>query len=128
MKRNLFLLAMAPLVFQSPGYAQDTRPPAPVWMSVTHEVVDLEAWRKVFDSALVARQGAGEIRHQITSFTANPHTIVAVFQWESAARARAFVNDPLVRDAMRRAGVTSEPVVALYPNPLANPARVTPAR
>ncbi|MFK7792908.1 MAG: hypothetical protein AB8B88_09595 [Devosiaceae bacterium] len=126
MKRSLFLLALATVLFPSFAYAQET--PAPVWVSVTHEVVDLEAWRAVFDSALSARQGAGEMSYQINSFAANPNTIVAVFQWDSAARARAFIRDPLVRNAMRRAGVTSQPFVALYQNPLPQPAGVKPAR
>lgn len=135
MKRSLFLLApfvlvlatWAPLVFHSLAYAENTPAPAPVWVSVAHEVADLEAWREVFDGALEARQGAGELSYQINSFPANPNTIVAVFQWDDAARARAFVSDPLVRDGMRRAGVTSQPVVTFYETPLPQPVVAIPA-
>lgn len=118
MKCSLFVMLGALLALQHDAYAENAASSDPVWMSVQHDVVDLEAWRVVFDSALEARRLGGELSYEINTFPANPNTIVAVFKWDSGARARAFMDDPLVREAMRGAGVVSEPVVTLYENTL----------
>lgn len=120
MKRSLFVLLGALLAFQQNAYADGV---TPVWMSVQHDIVDLEAWRIVFDDALDARKRAGELSYQINTFSANPNTVVAVFKWASTEQAEAFVNDPMVRDAMRGAGIVSELVVSVYENPMGGPQR-----
>lgn len=112
MKRILFALALtlAPAI----PYAGEQPAAAPVWMMVVHEVKDRDTWRSVFDSGLSARQSAGELRFEITTYPGHPNTIIAIFQWDTSLRARAFVDDPMVRNAMQAAGVISEPIVTFH--------------
>lgn len=86
------------------------------WMMVQHDVVDLEAWRGVFDSGFSVRQSAGELQFQILTMNGPPATVLAIFEWTSEESALAFVNDPVVRNAMTSAGVISEPVITLHDN------------
>ena len=86
------------------------------WMIVQHDVVDLEAWRDVFDSGFSVRQSAGELQFQILTMNGPPATVLAIFEWISEESALAFVNDPVVRNAMTSAGVISEPVITLHDN------------
>lgn len=113
MKRSVFALTMA-LALPSvlPAEAPDAN--GPVWMMVVHEVKDYAAWRAVFDSGLSVRHGAGELGFDIIRYPATPNDIIAIFQWDTADRARAFVYDPAVRNAMKAAGVLSDPVVTFH--------------
>ncbi len=112
MKRILFALALtlAPAI----PYADERNAAAPVWMMVVHEVKDRDTQRNAFDSGLSARQSAGELRFEITTYSSHLNTIIAIFQWDTGLRARAFVDDPMVRNAMQAAGVISEPIVTFH--------------
>lgn len=106
-----FYLATAlALAAAQPAAAQDIS--EPVWMTVQHNVDDLEAWRRVFDSGLQIRRDAGELQFWIATTPGPPISVLAIFQWDGAEAALAFVNDPLVRGAMLSAGVISEPVIS----------------
>lgn len=108
-----FYLATAlALAASQPAAAQDIS--EPVWMTVQHNVDDYEAWRKVFDSGLQIRRDAGELQFWIATTPGPPISVLAIFEWDSAEAALAFVNDPLVRGAMQSAGVISEPVISLH--------------
>lgn len=113
MKRILFALAIT-LALPIHLTAQDAATTGPVWMMVVHEVEDCAAWRAIFDSGISTRQSAGELRFEIAKHPAYPNDIIAIFQWDTAERARAFVDDPAVRNAMKAAGVISEPIVTFY--------------
>ncbi|MEP5199645.1 MAG: hypothetical protein ABJQ66_09515, partial [Paracoccaceae bacterium] len=80
------------------------------------DVADLDAWREVFDSGLSARQSAGELQYEILAMDGPPATVLAIFQWTSEESALAYVNDPIIRNAMTSAGVISEPVITLHDN------------
>lgn len=113
MTRLPIALAIA-LAAAQPAAAQDT--PEPVWMMVQHEVADYAAWREVFDGGLETRRSAGELQFEILKMPGPPDTVLAIFEWEGAEAALAFVNDPFVRAAMQSAGVISDPVVSLHEN------------
>lgn len=87
-----------------------------VWMMVQHDVVDIVAWREVFDGGLSVRQSAGALQFQILTMDGPAATVLAIFEWTSEESALAFVNDSAVRNAMASAGVISEPVITLHEN------------
>ena len=49
-----------------------------------------------------------------------PGSVIVIFEWESTARARAFVDDPFLQSAMKAAGVSSPPLVTFLEIPSAN--------
>ncbi len=112
MKRLLFALMMA---FTPTVLTADEKPANdPVWMMVVHEIEDYEEWRFVFDSGLSTRQSAGELSFEINRDPGDPNQIIAILQWDTVERAQAFVDDPTVRNAMKAAGVVSDPIVTFY--------------
>ena len=111
---RLILAALITLATFQPVTSQT--PTDTAWMMVQHDVADLEAWRDVFESGLSARQSAGELQFEIVTMDGPPATVLAIFEWTSEEAALAFVDDPVVRNAMRSAGVTSEPVITLHDN------------
>lgn len=88
----------------------------PVWMMVQHDVVDIAAWRDVFDSGLSVRQSAGELQFEILTMSTFPNSVIGIFEWTSEEDALAFVNSSSVRAAMTSAGVISEPVISIHEN------------
>lgn len=112
MKRILFVLMM--IFISLPLFANDKNRSTPVWMMVVHEIEDYEEWRFVFDSGLSTRQSAGELSFEINRDPGDPNQIIAILQWDTVERAQAFVDDPTVRNAMKAAGVVSDPIVTFY--------------
>lgn len=112
MKRILYavILTLAAI----PVFADEKSASGPVWMTVVHEVEDHDAWRTVFDSGLSTRQSAGELQFEISRHPEYPNRIIATFRWDTAERARAFVDDPFVRHAMMAAGVLTDPIVTFH--------------
>lgn len=94
-------------------FAEDKPVANPVWMMVVHDVEDYDTWRAIFDGGLSTRKSAGELHFEINRFPDDPNRILVIFQWDTAARARAFVDDPAVRNAMIAAGAISDPVVTI---------------
>lgn len=111
MIRKYAAIALA-LAIAQPLAAQDTS--ETVWMMVQHDVADCAAWREVFDSGLSVRQSAGELQYEVIKKTGEPTAVLAIFEWDGADAALAFVNDPSVQAAMQSAGVIFEPVVHLF--------------
>lgn len=110
MIRTYAAIALA-LATAQPIAAQETS--ETVWMMVQHDVADYAAWREVFDSGLSVRQSAGELQYEVIKKIGEPTAVLAIFEWDGADAALAFVNDPSVQAAMQSAGVISEPVVHL---------------
>ncbi len=78
---------------------------------VRHRVNDYETWRAGFDAAVDMRKEAGEISSKVFCGSDNPLLIVGLFEWDSLERAKAFFEDPRLKDAMAAAGVADEPDV-----------------
>lgn len=75
---------------------------------VRHTVNDFDAWKVVFDEHEANRR-----KHGCTSHAAyrNGNEVVVVSYWPGAEEAQGFLSDPSLKEAMSRAGVTSEPTV-----------------
>ena len=116
MKRIICAVAIA--LLQTQLIVAETAPKSEhVWMMVQHDLADFDAWREVFDSGLSTRKRAGEISYEINTHPAFPDAVIAIFAWDTAVGARAFVDDPAIRIAMRAAGVLSEPIVTILKEP-----------
>lgn len=85
---------------------------------VVHEVEDYDHWRSVFDNGLSARRSAGELHFEINRYPDYPNRVIGIFQWDTTERAQAFVDGSTVRNAMKAAGVISDPIVTFYESAL----------
>lgn len=81
-------------------------------IAINHEVADYDTWKAVFDEFPPAKGGA--LFHRINRAVDDPNNITVVAGFETAEAARAFANDPTLKQEMGRAGVTSAPRVELY--------------
>lgn len=76
---------------------------------VQHRVRDFDAWKPVFDEHESARRQHGARRHWVYRTSEDPNEVVVAIEFSSQDQGRAFLEDPSLREAMRRAGVEGEP-------------------
>ena len=72
---------------------------------VHHRVADYDAWKPVYDSFAGAQRQGGVVWQEVLRPVDDP-TLVVVGHWfESADAAKAFFDNPALKDAMARGGV-----------------------
>ena len=81
-------------------------------LAINHQVENYDRWKAVFDT--FPPKGAGAVFHRINRDVDDPNTITIVAGWANSDDARAFTQNPDLKDAMGRAGVTSSPRFELY--------------
>jgi hypothetical protein len=86
---------------------------ARVLMVVQHPVKDFDAWRIEYDKAQSIRD-----RHNVTDATVfrnadDPNEVTGLHWFPSVDEANAFANDPDLREAMTRAGVSGPPRIEI---------------
>jgi heme-degrading monooxygenase HmoA len=81
-------------------------------LAINHQVEDYDRWKAVFDT-LPPKDGGASF-HRINRDVDNPNVITVVAGWANADDARAFTQNPDLKEAMGRAGVTSSPRFELY--------------
>ena len=81
-------------------------------MAVNHDVEDYDRWKAVFDVFPPSKGGAKF--HRVNRNVDNPNNITVVAGFESLGDAISFRDNPDLKDAMGRAGVTSAPRIELY--------------
>ncbi len=81
-------------------------------LMVHHKVQDYSAWRKVFDDHDKARKEFGSTGYQVLQSASDPNDITAIMDWPSVDAARAFATSASLKDAMKNAGVISQPDVS----------------
>lgn len=81
-------------------------------MAVNHDVADYEAWKKVFDDFPRAQNGV--LFHRINRNVDDPNNITVVHGFETVEAAIAFRDNPELKAAMQRAGVTSSPRIEIF--------------
>jgi voltage-gated potassium channel Kch len=72
-------------------------------------VEDYERWYPAFIEFGEVRRGHGATGHVIYRSVDDPNTVVVVNDFATADGARAFMEDPSLKDAMARGGVDSVP-------------------
>lgn len=80
---------------------------------IIHDVVDYEAWKKVFDGAAGIRKEAGERTYQVLRYESEPNKIVHFSAWTSIKNAKAFFESPRVVKIRDEAGVKAPEFIYL---------------
>jgi heme-degrading monooxygenase HmoA len=80
---------------------------------VHHKVEDYATWRRVYDELDGLRQSFGMTGSKVFHTSSNPNEIVILTDWPSAEKARAYGQSPDLKQAMQRAGVTSQPEILI---------------
>jgi len=88
------------------------------YVLIIHEVVDYDAWKKIFDQAADIRKQAGEISYQLLNVQHDANNIVHFSKWTSLDDARHFFESPALIDIRKKAGVKSPEFI--YLNELEN--------
>lgn len=82
-----------------------------VILVVHHRVRDYDAWKAVFDEHESVRRSHGETEHRVYRDIHDPNRVVVHNDFPTEEAARAFAEDPSLKEAMERAGVEGEPGV-----------------
>ena len=72
---------------------------------VHHRVRDFDAWKQVYDSVRDVQRDGGVRYQRVMRSADDPNMVVVVHEFESRDAAKAFFDNPALRDAMQRAGV-----------------------
>lgn len=81
-------------------------------LAINHDVENYDKWKAVFDE--IPPKEGGALFHRVNRNVENPNNITVVAGFETTEGARAFVADETLKDAMRRAGVTSAPRIEIF--------------
>ena len=81
-------------------------------LAINHDVEDYDRWKSVFDELPPAKGGA--LFHRINRNVDDPNNITVVAGFETTEAARAFVDNPVLKEAMHRAGVTGQPRIEIF--------------
>ena len=86
---------------------------ARVLMVVQHPVKDFDAWRIEYDRAQPIRDKHGVTDATVFRNADDPNEITGLHWFPSVDEAHAFADDPDLRDAMARAGVSGPPRIEI---------------
>jgi hypothetical protein len=81
---------------------------------VRHTVADHAAWRAVYDEVDELRSSHGCTGEHVLHAPGDLNDIVALHNFPTVEQAQDFADDPGLKDAMGRAGVTSAPRIEIF--------------
>jgi hypothetical protein len=81
---------------------------------VRHTIADYDSWRKVYDEVEPLRAQHGCTAKRVMHIPGNPNDVAGIHDFPTVAQAEAFANDPALRAAMERSGVTSDPRIEVF--------------
>jgi len=82
------------------------------YVLVRSRVRNFEAWKKAYDAHLSVRQEYGLGEEHLLRGAEDPNDVVLLFKASSLDRAKAFMANPSVREAIEKSGVVGKPDVA----------------
>jgi hypothetical protein len=82
-----------------------------VRMFIRHQVADYPAWRAVYDEFDAERTPMGVIGDAVFQSVDDPNDVTVWHDFDSVEAGRSFAASEALRNAMGRAGVTSEPQI-----------------
>ncbi len=80
---------------------------------IIHEVIDYNAWKRVFDGAAGIRKEAGERSYQVLRYHEEPRKVVHFSVWTSIAAAKTFFESPRLVKIREDAGVKAPEFIYL---------------
>ncbi len=80
--------------------------------AVTHKVNDFDRWKAVFDTYPPTDRGAMFTR--VNRSVDDPNMIAVIAGFDTVESAKAFLDDPELKEKMQEAGVASEPRIEIY--------------
>lgn len=72
---------------------------------VQHHVADYDAWRKVYDGVADLQRAGGVTEEAVYRGAEDPNSVLVTHRFGTADEARAFFQNPELRQAMADAGV-----------------------
>ena len=83
-------------------------------VAVRHRVADFETWLVTYKEHGAVRDQLGCTADEVLRDQSDPNAVLVLTHWPSSAAAQQFVSDPSLPEAMKKAGVVSEPRIELY--------------
>ena len=80
-----------------------------VYLLVHHQIEDYKVWRPFFDEHEGMRKKNGAVSAKVFQKADDPQDVSILFEWDSEANARRFVESTDLREVMKRAGVIGMP-------------------
>jgi hypothetical protein len=80
-------------------------------MHVRHQVSDYNAWREVYDEFGPVQKENGVVAEAVYQSIDDPNDVTVLHDFNTADEARAFATNPLLKDAMQRAGMAGAPTI-----------------
>jgi len=82
------------------------------YVLVRARVRNFEAWKKAYDAHLAVRQEYGLAEEHLLRRAEDSNDVVLLFKASSLDRAKAFMANPSVGEAIEKSGVVGKPDVA----------------
>ena len=83
-------------------------------VAVRHRVADFETWLLTYKEHGAVRDRIGCTGDKVLRDANDPNEVLILTSWPSAAKAHEFASDPSLPEAMKKAGVVSEPRIEFY--------------
>ena len=83
-------------------------------MLLSHRVEDVGAWLDGYDAAAELQRAGGILGHAANQSIDDPSVVIVYHQAETFDTLRSFLRSDELRDAMKEAGVSSEPEVTFH--------------
>jgi quinol monooxygenase YgiN len=81
-------------------------------LAVRHTVADYAGWKAGYDNHGPSRKEHGAIRDQVLQSVDDPNDLLVLVEFGSLAAAKAFANDPSLKEAMSAAGLIGAPDIS----------------
>ena len=78
---------------------------------VHHKVEDYAVWRNIFDDHEETRREYGSTGYQVLRSASDPNDLTVIMDWPAVEAAKAFAASDSLKEAMKDAGVISQPEV-----------------
>ena len=79
------------------------------YMVVRHKIRDYSVWKPGYDEHRAKRIGAGLTDKYLLRSDDDPNEVIAFFEAEDLARAKAFAQSKDLKETMQKAGVVDQP-------------------
>ena len=78
---------------------------------IRHKVGNFEVWKEAFENFAATRKASGEKSFTVMRHEENANNLYLLFEWDTAANARAFLDSSELKETMQAAGVTEAPEI-----------------